>query len=112
MLRFNKCIIEAKTLGEIMKKILALTLLVLLTTGSYVSARTVYDSTGRHIIYDGTIRGQKRAAQEKIQQQKKMQAAAAAKLNYDEAVQSLEEAKPKTNFYQDSIEYKKKHNIK
>ena len=88
-----------------MKKLLAFTLLVLLTTGSYVSARTIYDSTGRHIIYDGTIRGQKRAAAEKIEQQKKMQAAAAARLDYDAALRSLEEGQTtvKNTSYQDKI---------
>ncbi|MBR2068591.1 MAG: hypothetical protein IJ877_02395 [Candidatus Gastranaerophilales bacterium] len=95
-----------------MKKILALTLLVLLTTGSWVSARTIYDSTGRHIIYDGTIRGQKRAAQAKIEQQQKLKAAAAAKIDYEKLLKEEEAQKPKTNFYQDSIEYKRKHNIK
>jgi hypothetical protein len=73
-----------------MKKILALSLLTLVFTGSFVSARTIYDSTGRHIIQDGTIRGQKRAAQERLEQQRKMKAAAAAKLNYEEALKSLE----------------------
>ena len=74
-----------------MKKILALSLLTLLVSASIASARTIYDSTGRHIIYDDSIRGQKRAAQEKYEQQRKMQAAAAAKINYEEALKSLDE---------------------
>jgi len=67
-----------------MRKILTLTLLMLLTMGGYAGARTVYDSTGRHIIYDDSIRGHKRAAQS-TQIQKPIQAAAAAKLNYEDA---------------------------
>ena len=74
-----------------MKKLLASTLLILFVTASYVSARNVYDSTGRHIIYDDTIRGQKRAQQQKIEEKKKMQAAAAAKINYEKALKDLEE---------------------
>ena len=89
-----------------MKKILVLSLLILFAAPLYVEARTIYDSTGRHVVYDGTIRGQRRAAQEKAQQQQKLKAAAAAKLDYDEALKSIEEEKPKTNFYQDTQKYK------
>ena len=78
------------------KKLLALTLFILLTTASYVSARNVYDSTGRHIIYDDTIRGQKRAQQQKIEERKKMQAAAAAKIDYEKALKTLEEEENQT----------------
>ncbi len=95
-----------------MKKILAFTLLILLTSANYVCARTIYDSTGRHIIYDDTIRGQKRAQQQKLERQRKLQGAAAAKLDYEQALKELEPEKPKTNYYQDSPEYKLKHNIK
>ena len=73
-----------------MKKILVLSLLTLTMTASIVCARTQYDSTGRHVIYDDTIRGQKRLQQEKVQHQKKVQAAAAAKINYEEALKALE----------------------
>ena len=66
-----------------MKKTFILTLLALLTVGGYANARTLYDSTGRHIIYDDSIRGHKRAAQA-AQMQKPMQAAAAAKLDYND----------------------------
>ncbi len=88
---------------ENMKKFLVLTLLLAFGFCGYVEARTQYDSTGRNIVHDGTIRGQKRAAEQRAQQQRKIQAAAAAKMDYEEAMKSLEEPKPKTNFYQDRI---------
>ena len=94
-----------------MKKILALSVLLLLASGSYISARTIYDSTGRHIIYDATLRGQKRAAIERKSQQR-MPAAAAAKINYEETSKLNNENVIKSNFYQDSEYYKAKHNIK
>jgi len=86
-----------------MKKLFILSLMLIIAGCNYANARTIYDSTGRHIIYDGTIRGQKRAAQMQAEQQQKIKAAAAAKLNYEEALKSLEEPKSKTNFYQDRI---------
>ena len=84
-----------------MKKVLVLSLLCVFAFGSYVSARTVYDSTGRHIIQDDTLRAQKKARAEK-----RIQAAAAAKINYeDNAVEEKKEEtmKPlfKSNYYQD-----------
>ncbi len=86
-----------------MKKVLVLTLLLVFGFCGYTEARTQYDSTGRNIVRDDTIRGQKRAAEQKAIQQRKIQAAAAAKMDYEEAMRSLEEQKPKTNFYQDRI---------
>ncbi len=86
-----------------MKKLLVLTLIALLCSPCVTFARTKYDSTGRKIIYDGTIRGQKRAAEAQAERQRKLEAAAAARMNYEEALKSLEEPKPKTNFYQDRI---------
>ena len=88
---------------ENMKKVLVLTLLLVFGFCGYTEARTQYDSTGRKIVRDDTIRGQKRAAEQKAIQQRKIQAAAAAKMDYEEAMRSLEEQKPKTNFYQDRI---------
>ena len=86
-----------------MKKLFIVSLMLVFGFTAYCEARTVYDSTGRNIVKDGTIRGKRRAAEaEKIKQQK-LQAAAAAKLNYEEALKSLEEPKPKTNFYKDRI---------
>ncbi len=68
-----------------MKKLISLTLLALFIFCNYASARNIYDSTGRKLLYDGTIRGRKRAAKEAqlMQQQQKLQAAAAAKINYE-----------------------------
>ena len=86
-----------------MKKILAITFIMLMCCSGMTLARTKYDSTGRKIIYDGTIRGQKRAAKAQAERQRKLEAAAAARLDYEEALKSLEEPKPKTNFYQDRI---------
>lgn len=82
-----------------MKKLLSLALLSALLLGGWAGARNIYDSTGRHLIYDGTIRGQKRAAAEKAEQQKKMQAAAAAKLDYEQALRELEDASVKKSNY-------------
>lgn len=84
-----------------MKKLLSLTLLSALMLGGWASARNIYDSTGRNLIYDGTLRGQKRAAAQKVEQQRKIQAAAAAKLDYEQALKELE--KPvvrKSNYIQ------------
>ena len=61
-------------------------------------ARTIYNSKNQ-IIYDDSIRGQRRAAKARIEREKKMQAAAAARLNYEEALKSLEKPKPKNNAY-------------
>lgn len=85
-----------------MKKIFIISLLLIFSFGLYAEARVKYDSTGRKIIEDNTIRGRKRAAQAQAEMDRKMRAAAAAKLNYEEALKSLE--KPKSNFYQDMVE--------
>ena len=94
-----------------MKKTFALTLLMFLAIGVYtgVSARTQYDSTGRHIIQNDTIRGRRQAAYEQAQQ-KKNPPAAAAKIDYDAAIEALNN-RPKSTYYQSSEAYKKKHNI-
>lgn len=86
-----------------MKKILAITFLVLFATTSYVSARTVYDSTGRHIIHDDTLRGQKREKEAAANPQRQ-RAAAAARIDYDKAMRDSD--KLKSNYYQDQIKYK------
>lgn len=56
---------------------------MLLTFGvtTYVEARVQYDSTGRKIIQDNTIRGRRRALQ--AQNNPQYQAAAAAKFDYN-----------------------------
>ena len=86
-----------------MKKLLVISLLTVFAFGvssTYVSARTVYDSTGRHIVKDDTLRAQKKARAER-----KIQAAAAAKINYEEDItqQKEETIQPlfKSNYYQD-----------
>ena len=86
-----------------MKKISILSLIALMAFTSIASAKTIYDSTGRNIVKDDTIRGQKRAIEQQRENQRKMQAAAAAKIDYEKALKSLEQEKPKTNFYQDRI---------
>lgn len=88
----------------IMKKLLIVSLLLMFGFGTYVEARVQYDSTGRNIVSDDTIRGRKRAAEAKAERQRKLEAAAAAKLDYEQALKSLETPKPKTNFYQDRIQ--------
>ena len=86
-----------------MKKVLVLSMLAIFAFTGFASARNIYDSTGRKVIYDGTLRGQKRAKAMQAEKQRKIEAMAAAKLNYEEAMKALEEPKPKTNFYQDRI---------
>ena len=86
-----------------MKKYLVLSLLTMFVFCGFASARNVYDSTGRTVVKDNTLRGQKRAAVAKAQEKRKLEAAAAAKLDYEEFLKTLEEPKPKPNFYQDRI---------
>ena len=87
-----------------MKKLLVITMLLMFGFGAYCEARVQYDSTGRKIIEDNTIRGRKRAAEAQELREQRMQAAAAAKMNYEEAMRYIEN-RPKTNFYQDRIQY-------
>ena len=87
-----------------MKKIFTLTLLFLMVGGyATVCARTQYDSTGRHIIYDDSLRGRRQAAQ-LDNNIRKTQAAAAAKINYDE---KYLDNKQNSTYYQNSEAYKK-----
>jgi len=86
--------------GGMMKRILTLALLSLILFSGYACARCKYDSKG-HLIYDDTIRGRRRAAQLQIEQQSKIQAAAAAKLDYDKLMEELEGTPAKkSNFIQ------------
>lgn len=78
-----------------MKKLLILSLMVLVGLNVSVLARVQYDSTGRHIVEDNTIRGQRRAAQTADAQ--KVQAAAAAKIDYENALRELEGTNLKPN---------------
>jgi len=84
-----------------MKKLFVVSLLLMFGFMTYAEARVQYDSTGRTIISDDTIRGRKRAQEAKADMNRKMQAAAAAKMNYEEALKSLEEPQFKSNYYQD-----------
>ena len=86
-----------------MKKLLIISMLLMFGFGTYVEARVQYDSTGRNIIVNDTIRGRRKAAEVQKENERKMQAAAAAKMDYEAALKSLETPKPKTNFYQDRI---------
>lgn len=86
-----------------MKKLLVISLLLMFGFCTYAEARTKYDETGRKVIYDNTIRGRKRAAEAQRIQEQKIQAAAAARLDYETMLKTLETPKPKTNFYQDRI---------
>ena len=92
-----------------MKKAIILTLLLFLASGIYIgaSARTQYDSTGRHIIYNDTIRGRKQAAYERMNSTR---AAAAAKVDYEnESKAVVESQKPKSNYYHSSEKYKNRN---
>ena len=92
-----------------MKKAIILTLLLFLASGIYIgaSARTQYDSTGRHIIYNDTIRGRKQAAYERMNSTR---AAAAAKVDYEnESAAPAEKKKPKSNYYHSSEKYKNRN---
>ena len=86
-----------------MKKILAMSLWSLFVLSNVAMARTIYDSKNQ-IIYNDTIRGHRQAAKAKAEREKKLQAAAAARLDYEAALKTLEKPQPKTNFWQDRIE--------
>lgn len=88
-----------------MKKLLIVSMLLMFGFGTYAEARVQYDSTGRTMITNDTIRGRRQAAEVQRETQRKLEAAAAAKLDYEEALKSIETPKPKTNFYQDRIKY-------
>ena len=82
-----------------MKRILALTMLSLILFSGYACARCKYDSRN-HLIYDDTIRGRRRAAEQaQLEQQSKIQAAAAAKLDYDKLMEELDEKPVKKSNY-------------
>ena len=84
-----------------MKKFLVLSLLLMFGFCTYAEARVQYDNTGRNVVQDDSIRGRRRAAEIQKDKQRKMEAAAAAKLNYEQALRSLEPQRPRSNFYQD-----------
>ena len=97
-----------------MKKLLSLTLMTLIMFCGYASARCIYDSTGRHMIYNDTLRARRAAQAQNAQtkqvvvvQQNTVQAAAAAKIDYDKLLQELEETpaekKDRNNFAKSRI---------
>ncbi len=84
-----------------MKKISVLFLLSMFVFCGAVSARTTYDSKGK-IIFDNTIRGQKRAAMQQIETRRQADTAAAAKIDYSAVNKALENETPmQSNYYQD-----------
>ena len=82
---------------EKMKKLFAISLLLMFSFITYAEARVQYDSTGRKIINDDTLRGRKRAAENQAYQHS---AAAAAKIDYDKALKDLGPTNLKPNYYQ------------
>ncbi len=90
-----------------MKKILTLAFAAMFIFCSYASARVQYDSTGRNVVYDGSIRGQRREAAQRAQvrNQQRIRGAAAAKINYGDnsSTQSKRNVyktfKPVPNYY-------------
>ena len=83
-----------------MKKVLSLALLTTLILSMSAIARVQYDSTGRKIIYDDTIRGQRRA-EERAENYKKIQAAAAAaRIDYEKYMYEINDNNLKSNYYQ------------
>lgn len=88
-----------------MKKLLVVSMLLMFGFCTYTEARVQYDSTGRTVVTNDTIRGRRQAAEMQKEKQIKLQAAAAAKIDYEEALKSLEASKLKSNYYQDRIKY-------
>ncbi len=84
-----------------MKKGLLLTLMMGLVLNTCAIARTTYDSNG-NLINSATLRCEKRKALEKAEAQKKFQAAAAAKLDYEAELKKLDEPQLKSNYYQEN----------
>ena len=85
-----------------MKKIFIVSLLLMFGFMTYCEARVEYDSTGRRIIYNDTIRGRRQAAEVQKQNQRQFQAAAAAKMNYEQALKNIEKEETllKSNYIQ------------
>lgn len=84
-----------------MKKVFVIALLLMFGFCSYVEARVQYDTSGRKIVDDNTIRGRRKAQEMQVQTQKRMQAAAAAKIDYEQALKSIEKPLFESNYYQD-----------
>ena len=86
-----------------MKKLLIISMLLMFGFCTYSEARVQYDSTGRNIIVNDTIRGRRQAAEAQKEQQRKIQAAAAGKIDYEQIFKSTEPQGLKSNYYQDRI---------
>lgn len=84
-----------------MKKALIVSLLLMFGFTIYAEARVQYDATGRKIIENDTIRGRRKAQEAQVQIQKRAQAAAAAKIDYEQALKSIEKPLFESNYYQD-----------
>ena len=83
-----------------MKKVFVYAFLIVFAFANIAQARVQYDEAGRKIIQDDTIRGRKRAAQTQIQENRKIQAAAAAKIDYAAELEKLEnDTNLKNNYY-------------
>ena len=66
-----------------MKKIFIVSLMLMFGFATICEARVVYDSSGRNIVENDTIRGRKQGYSSQNTKQYKTRAAAAAKLNYN-----------------------------
>lgn len=83
-----------------MKKALIVSLLLMFGFTTYAEARVKYDATGRKIIENDTIRGRRKAQEAQVHVQKRMQAAA-AKIDYEKTLKSIEKPLFESNYYQD-----------
>lgn len=70
-----------------MKRILALAFMAMFVFTAYASARVQYDSTGRNIMVDNTIRGQRRPQPQTVVTQQRVRGAAAARI-YNDGINS------------------------
>ena len=84
-------------MGEMMKKIFLFMFLAIFALTNVTFARVQYDSTGRKVIYNDSIRARRNAQQ--INHARHYQAA--AKINYDEQKNNNEiKSNLKANYYQ------------
>ena len=81
-----------------MKKVAIMSILLMFSFTVFCEARVVYDSTGRKIVEDDTIRGRQRTIE--AQKNKEKEAQAAAKVNYNNKFINIH-TPAKSNFYQD-----------
>jgi len=81
------------------KKLLTLSLMTTLVLSLSITAfaRVQYDSTGRYIVKDHTIRAQRKSIDTKHIRETKPHAAAAARIDYETALKSIEKTNLKNN---------------